>query len=185
MCPPHTSWPASRPACKSPWISFPVTASKCSYAPGLSRISRVFMPATMAKGLPDKVPAWYMGPGQISCPSFKNYLWPRPAMCAHNHCPSKLYIAAISVVTLKFNLRVSQARNASRSSASLASSKLVNRNRNKMEWLTCWSNHLHDLLAASISTHRQSASNHLAQLQKLAKLSQNSEQNGLQQHSRR
>lgn len=34
-----------------------VTFSRCSYDPGRSRISRVFMPLTMASGLPERVPA--------------------------------------------------------------------------------------------------------------------------------
>lgn len=38
-------------------MSLPVTFSRCSYAPGLSRISRVLRPAVIANGLPDKVPA--------------------------------------------------------------------------------------------------------------------------------
>jgi hypothetical protein len=36
--------------------------SKCSYDPGLFKISKVLIPAAMARGLPERVPAWYMGP---------------------------------------------------------------------------------------------------------------------------
>ena len=66
MWPPHISCPTSLPASRMPWMSFPVTLSRCSYVPGLSRISRVLMPAVIARGLPDSVPAWYMGPASTS-----------------------------------------------------------------------------------------------------------------------
>mmetsp|Transcript_33614 Transcript_33614/g.85112 ORF Transcript_33614/g.85112 Transcript_33614/m.85112 type:complete len:284 (+) Transcript_33614:745-1596(+) len=62
MLPPHISWPASLPAASRPSTRRLVTCARCSYAPGRPRISSVLMPAVMARGLPDRVPAWYMGP---------------------------------------------------------------------------------------------------------------------------
>ncbi len=64
MCPPHSACPAARPASSRPLMRRPVTASRCSYAPGRPRISSVLMPATIASGLPDSVPAWYIGPAR-------------------------------------------------------------------------------------------------------------------------
>mmetsp|Transcript_23596 Transcript_23596/g.58492 ORF Transcript_23596/g.58492 Transcript_23596/m.58492 type:complete len:245 (-) Transcript_23596:776-1510(-) len=62
MFPPHISCPASLPAARIPWISRVVILSMCSYVPSSARILSVSMPATMASGLPESVPAWYMGP---------------------------------------------------------------------------------------------------------------------------
>jgi hypothetical protein len=51
------AWPVSLPASSSPLMSRPVMRSRYSYAPGRARISSVFMPAVIASGLPDSVPA--------------------------------------------------------------------------------------------------------------------------------
>ena len=63
MVPPHTACPAALPAARMPSMRrFVVIASMYSYAPSSPRISSVSMPATIASGLPDSVPAWYIGP---------------------------------------------------------------------------------------------------------------------------
>mmetsp|Transcript_3612 Transcript_3612/g.8103 ORF Transcript_3612/g.8103 Transcript_3612/m.8103 type:complete len:244 (-) Transcript_3612:565-1296(-) len=67
MCPPHTAWPASLPASRMPVMSFLVFLSSFSYWPGCERIFIVSMPARMARGLPLRVPAWYMLPAGATC----------------------------------------------------------------------------------------------------------------------
>mmetsp|Transcript_202 Transcript_202/g.733 ORF Transcript_202/g.733 Transcript_202/m.733 type:complete len:245 (+) Transcript_202:131-865(+) len=62
MEPPHTAWPLSLPACKIPAIKREVVSSMYSYAPSSARMFRVSIPATIARGFPESVPAWYMGP---------------------------------------------------------------------------------------------------------------------------
>ena len=57
MWPPHMSWPVSLAASRMPLMRRPVIWSRYSYAPGRPRISSVFMPAVIASGLPDSVPA--------------------------------------------------------------------------------------------------------------------------------
>mmetsp|Transcript_6842 Transcript_6842/g.29133 ORF Transcript_6842/g.29133 Transcript_6842/m.29133 type:complete len:205 (-) Transcript_6842:783-1397(-) len=60
--PPHTAWPASLPASRMPSMRRLVFLSMYSYEPSSARMFRVSMPATIARGLPESVPAWYMGP---------------------------------------------------------------------------------------------------------------------------
>mmetsp|Transcript_26294 Transcript_26294/g.52771 ORF Transcript_26294/g.52771 Transcript_26294/m.52771 type:complete len:213 (-) Transcript_26294:543-1181(-) len=62
MWPPLTAWPASLPASRMPVMSLEVIRSSCSYVPGCLSTLSVSMPAVMASGLPERVPAWYMGP---------------------------------------------------------------------------------------------------------------------------
>mmetsp|Transcript_13061 Transcript_13061/g.29669 ORF Transcript_13061/g.29669 Transcript_13061/m.29669 type:complete len:244 (+) Transcript_13061:280-1011(+) len=62
MLPPHTAWPASLAASRMPLISFSVFSVSFSYWPGWPRIFIVSMPARIASGLPERVPAWYMLP---------------------------------------------------------------------------------------------------------------------------
>mmetsp|Transcript_38044 Transcript_38044/g.123065 ORF Transcript_38044/g.123065 Transcript_38044/m.123065 type:complete len:270 (-) Transcript_38044:556-1365(-) len=62
MWPPHMAWPAALPASRMPLMSLSVMRSSCSYVPGCLRIFIVSMPAVIASGLPERVPAWYIGP---------------------------------------------------------------------------------------------------------------------------
>src|SRR5690625_7896392 len=53
-----TGTPASFAACPMPSVSWRVRASSRSYKPSSARSCRLAMPAVMATGLPDRVPAW-------------------------------------------------------------------------------------------------------------------------------
>mmetsp|Transcript_1349 Transcript_1349/g.3819 ORF Transcript_1349/g.3819 Transcript_1349/m.3819 type:complete len:244 (+) Transcript_1349:506-1237(+) len=67
MWPPLTAWPASLPAARMPLMSLSVILSSCSYVPGCLRMFIVSMPARIASGLPERVPAWYIGPAGATC----------------------------------------------------------------------------------------------------------------------
>ena len=67
MLPPEIAWPAALPSRRMPSTNRSVSFVSFSYWPGRERISSVLMPAVMARGLPDSVPAWYMGPAGATC----------------------------------------------------------------------------------------------------------------------
>ena len=59
--------PASAAAWRMPSVRRSARATNVSHTPGSRRTRRVAMPALMASGLPERVPAWYMAPTGATC----------------------------------------------------------------------------------------------------------------------
>mmetsp|Transcript_15210 Transcript_15210/g.22001 ORF Transcript_15210/g.22001 Transcript_15210/m.22001 type:complete len:208 (-) Transcript_15210:562-1185(-) len=60
--PPLIAWPCFLAAAVTPSTSFCAFRSSSSYTPSFESFFSVSIPAVMASGLPERVPAWYIGP---------------------------------------------------------------------------------------------------------------------------
>ena len=70
MVPSHPAWiglPAAAAAASIPATSCAVALAAPSNTPGLVSSCSVTRPAVIASGLPDSVPAWYIGPAGATC----------------------------------------------------------------------------------------------------------------------